>query len=33
MAASDDPRYAAFRQSWPAPDPRLPVIRRPERAT
>ena len=29
MAASDDPRYAAFRQSWPAPDPRLPVIPRP----
>ena len=29
MAASDDPRYAAFRQSWPAPDPRLPVIARP----
>lgn len=28
MAASDDPRYAAFRQ-WPAPDPRLPVVERP----
>ncbi len=29
MAASDDPRYAALRGSWPAPDPRLPMIRRP----
>ena len=29
MAASDDPRYAAFRQSWPTPDPRLPLITRP----
>ena len=29
MAASDDPRYAAVRGSWPAPDPRLPMIRRP----
>jgi 5-deoxy-glucuronate isomerase len=28
MAASDDPRYAAFRK-WPAPDPRLPVVERP----
>jgi 5-deoxy-glucuronate isomerase len=26
MAASDDPRYAAFRQSWPEPDPRLPIV-------
>ena len=26
MAASDDPRYAGFRASWPAPDPRLPVV-------
>jgi 5-deoxy-glucuronate isomerase len=25
MAASDDPRYAAFRK-WPPPDPRLPVV-------
>jgi 5-deoxy-glucuronate isomerase len=25
MAASDDPRYAAFR-SWPAPDPRVPLV-------
>jgi len=30
LAASDDPRYAAFRASWPAPDPRLPVLPRPE---
>lgn len=28
MAASDDPRYAAVRGSWPAPDPRLPMVRR-----
>jgi 5-deoxy-glucuronate isomerase len=28
MAASDDPRYAAFRQ-WPSVDPRLPVVRPP----
>lgn len=28
MAASDDPRYAALRQKWPAPDPRVPIIRR-----
>ncbi len=26
MAASDDPRYAAFRRDWPAPDPRLPLV-------
>lgn len=26
MAASDDPRYAALRASWPAPDPRVPVV-------
>jgi 5-deoxy-glucuronate isomerase len=25
MAASDDPRYAAFR-SWPAPDKRVPIV-------
>ena len=31
MAASDDPRYAPLRASWPAPDPRLPVVPRPER--
>jgi 5-deoxy-glucuronate isomerase len=29
MAASDDPRYAAVRASWPAPDPRVPMIRKP----
>lgn len=29
MAASDDPRYAAFRQSWPPPDPRMPMLARP----
>lgn len=28
MAASDDPRYAAFR-AWPAPDPRVPLVRKP----
>lgn len=28
MAASDDPRYAAFRQ-WPARDPRVPLVERP----
>ncbi len=26
MAASDDPRYAAFR-AWPPPDPRVPMVR------
>jgi 5-deoxy-glucuronate isomerase len=30
MAASDDPRYASFRLSWPPPDPRLPLIARPK---
>lgn len=29
MAASDDPRYAAVRAAWPAPDPRLPIVPRP----
>ena len=29
MAASDDPRYAEFRHSWPPPDPRMPMIARP----
>ncbi len=28
MAASDDPRYARFRD-WPAPDPRVPLLERP----
>ena len=31
MAASDDPRYAAFRASWPPPDPRVPLVARPTR--
>ena len=30
MAASDDPRYAAFR-SWPAPDARVPIVAPPRR--
>ena len=29
MAASDDPRYASLRSSWPPPDPRVPVVPRP----
>lgn len=29
MAASDDPQYAEFRTSWPAPDPRLPLVQKP----
>jgi len=29
MAASDDPQYAEFRHSWPARDPRLPLIPHP----
>jgi 5-deoxy-glucuronate isomerase len=29
MAATDDPRYAHLRASWPAPDPRVPMIRKP----
>jgi 5-deoxy-glucuronate isomerase len=29
MAATDDPRYAHLRANWPAPDPRVPLIRRP----
>jgi 5-deoxy-glucuronate isomerase len=32
MAASDDPRYAAFRQHWPPPDERLPLIPKPRAA-
>ena len=31
MAAADDPRYAAFRKSWPPADPRLPLVIRPAR--
>ncbi len=30
MAASDDPQFARFRESWPPADPRLPMLRRPE---
>jgi 5-deoxy-glucuronate isomerase len=26
MAASDDPRYAHLRKSWPSPDPRVPMV-------
>jgi 5-deoxy-glucuronate isomerase len=29
MAASDDPRYAAFR-AWPQPDPRVPLVAPPQ---
>ena len=29
MAARDDPRYAMFRERWPAPDPRLPMVQPP----
>lgn len=32
MAASDDPRYAAFR-AWPPPDPRVPVVAPPTTET
>jgi 5-deoxy-glucuronate isomerase len=31
MAASDDPRYAAFR-AWPPPDPRMPMLARPTKS-
>jgi 5-deoxy-glucuronate isomerase len=31
MAATDDPRYAHLRASWPPPDPRVPLIQRPQR--
>jgi len=31
MAASDDPRYAPLRSSWPPPDPRVPLVPRPVR--
>jgi hypothetical protein len=30
MAASDDPRYAHFRHEWPPPDPRLPLVAKPD---
>jgi 5-deoxy-glucuronate isomerase len=29
MAATDDPRYAHLRASWPPPDPRVPMIEKP----
>jgi 5-deoxy-glucuronate isomerase len=29
MAASDDPRYAIFRKTWPPPDPRMPIVQKP----
>jgi 5-deoxy-glucuronate isomerase len=29
IAATDDPRYAHLRASWPPPDPRVPMINRP----
>ena len=29
MAATDDPKYAHLRASWPPPDPRVPMIERP----
>jgi len=29
MAATDDPRYAHLRASWPPPDPRVPMIAKP----
>lgn len=32
MAASDDPRYAAFR-AWPPPDPRVPIVAPPTGGT
>jgi 5-deoxy-glucuronate isomerase len=33
MAATDDPRYAHLRASWPPPDPRVPMIPRPAAAS
>ena len=33
MAASDDPRYAPLRRSWPPPDPRMPVVAKPTPVT
>jgi 5-deoxy-glucuronate isomerase len=32
MAASDDPRYAHLRSTWPPPDPRVPLIAHPAAA-
>ena len=31
MAASDDPRYASLRSSWPPPDSRVPMVSPPRR--
>jgi hypothetical protein len=31
MAASDDPLYARFRNNWPPPDARLPLVTPPGR--
>ena len=28
MAATDDPKYAQFRRTWPPPDPRVPLVHR-----
>jgi 5-deoxy-glucuronate isomerase len=28
MAATDDPKYAQFRRTWPPPDPRVPLVNR-----
>jgi 5-deoxy-glucuronate isomerase len=33
MAATDDPRYAHLRASWPPPDPRVPMIPHPAAAS
>ncbi len=33
MAAADDPRYAKIRAAWPPPDPRVPLVSPPSRAT
>ena len=33
MAATDDPRYAALRNAWPPPDPRLPLVHPPAAVT
>jgi 5-deoxy-glucuronate isomerase len=33
MAATDDPQYAFLRDSWPPPDPRLPLVPRPSAAS
>ena len=30
MAATDDPQYAHLRNAWPEPDPRVPLVQRPD---